>query len=473
MIKRLELFFTFLLLPFDIAMIILAFVLAYYSRSQIEIANGFANIGMIEYLKYALYLLPAWIGLIALNGLYAFKNRNGFLSDFYRIFISASVAVLLLIVLIFLTKTSFFSRIILILTWVFSIALITLGRMFLKSFRKILLAKGIGQTRLLIIGSSSTAENLIKELKQKSIIYYNLVGYLSDDEEIIKGKKLLGNSSQIEDVIKEYNIEEVILTDQNISKDQMSFIIKTCDNYKIAFKFIPDIYSLVTSNFRPGLIGAIPTMELKPISLDGWGRIIKRIIDFTFALIFLMILSPFLLIIALIVKLTSKGPVFYRHTRISRDEKPFYFYKYRSMFLDKCDWAEKGVWTTAQDDNTRVTPLGKILRKTNLDELPQLWNILKGDMSFVGPRPELPKLVEKFESQIPEYFRRHRVKSGLTGWAQVNGLKGDTSVEERVRYDIYYIENWSLLLDFKIVLKTIWLIIYEIFKGKYEYSSRS
>jgi exopolysaccharide biosynthesis polyprenyl glycosylphosphotransferase len=250
-------------------------------------------------------------------------------------------------------------------------------------------------------------------------------------------------------------------------------LIQLCYDFKVQFKFIPDIYSLMSLNFKPALLGTLPVMELNSLAIDGWGRIIKRVMDILFSLFLVILLSPVLLAIAILIKLTSRGPILYAHERVGRDEKPFKFYKFRSMYIDKSDFQGGVYWTTKNDDKTRITPVGRILRKTNLDELPQLWNILIGDMSFVGPRPEFPKHVERFEKEIPDYFRRHRVKTGLSGWAAVNGLKGDTSIEERVRYDIYYIENWSLWFDLKIIIKTFWLIVYEAFAGKIEYSSRS
>jgi lipopolysaccharide/colanic/teichoic acid biosynthesis glycosyltransferase len=192
-----------------------------------------------------------------------------------------------------------------------------------------------------------------------------------------------------------------------------------------------------------------------------------------FSAIALLVLSPLFIVVATVQKLTSKGPIFYGHKRVGRDGAIFTIYKFRSMYLDKCDFTAGSKWTTKEDEKSRITPFGKFLRKSNIDELPQFWNILIGNMSVVGPRPEQPKFVEKFNKEIPDYFKRHRVKSGLTGWAQVNGLKGDTSIAERVRYDTFYIENWSLWFDFKIIIKTIWLVLYEIFIGKYEYSARS
>jgi exopolysaccharide biosynthesis polyprenyl glycosylphosphotransferase len=192
--------------------------------------------------------------------------------------------------------------------------------------------------------------------------------------------------------------------------------------------------------------------------------------DFILALTLLTVLSPLFLLIAIIQKATTKGPVLYSHERIGRDKKRFILYKFRSMF-HLSETKENRYWT--EENDSRITPFGNILRKTNLDELPQLYNILKGDMSFVGPRPEQPKFVEEFSKEIPNYPNRHRVKSGLTGWAQVNGLKGDTSISERVRYDIYYVENWSIWLDLKIIALTVWILFYELVKGKYEYSTGS
>lgn len=470
--KRSELFFAFLLVPLDILMILAAFASAYLWRANLE-SYLFSDIGLKEYFRYAFYLLPVWLLLMASNSLYTIRGTSGFFHQVYRILIASSTAILFLIVIIFMTKSLFFSRLILISTWVFAIIYIFLGRLLLQSIQKYLLRFDIGVRNVALIGNDAISDEIAEKFSGNRSSGYKIIGFLNGWQKSSgAGVKYLGPIDNIALLIKKYRLDEVILTDSDASKKEMAQVIRICYNQKVAFKYVPDVFGLLTSSFRPVLMDSIPLMELKSIPLDGWGRIIKRIGDIVFSALFLMILSPVILIVSILIKISSKGPMIYVHKRISRDGKTFNFYKFRSMYIEKCDYGGGTEWTTEEDETTRVTSFGRILRKTNLDELPQLWNILIGDMSFVGPRPEQPKLVKKFEQKIPDYFKRHKVRSGLTGWAQVNGLKGDTSVAERVEYDIYYIENWSIWLDLKIIIKTLFLIIYETFTGKSEYRSR-
>jgi len=472
--KKIDLFFAFILLPVDIAMIIAAFALAYYLRIDLEVVPAFSDIGMQEYMRYCIYLIPFWLVLNAAGGLYNIKTNRSLFAELYRIINAASTAMIFLIVLIFLTKTMFFSRLILAFTWIISIFTITFGRLLIKLIQRYLLKYGIGRNNVLLIGDNATSESIVSHLSRGKHRTFKICGVLNGESQNSKyGLKILGSIGEIEEKIKQYKIDEVVLTDISLSKTKIMNLIQICSDHKIIFKYIPDTFSLMTLNVSPETIGTMPIMELKSIPLDGWGRIAKRVIDIVISSLGLIVLSPILLIIAVLVKLTSKGPILFAHERVGRDEKIFKFYKFRSMYIEKCDFKGGVYWTSQKDDTTRVTPFGLFIRKTNLDELPQLWNILIGDMSLVGPRPELPKHVERFEQDIPDYFRRHKVKVGLTGWAQVNGLKGDTSVKERVRYDIFYIENWSLWFDLKIIIKTVGLIIHEIFAGKSEYRSRS
>jgi len=467
-VKRSELFFIFILLPLDIAMIIASFVLAFYLRLGLESVPYYSASGVLEYLKYSFYLMPIWIAILALSGLYNTTIGKGFFSSIYKIFISNSVAMLFLTLVIFFSKTFFFSRLILIFTWILSILFILLGRVILRSVQLYLLKYGIGMRKVLFIGANEVTSFVISEIKKYPAMGLQVAGVVVSDKEKPSEMKKIGTIDELRELISKYKIDEVILTESRLSKTKVSEILAICSDTNTVFKFVPDVLSFITLKVSVENIGSMPVLGVRATPLDGWGRIIKRIADLMLSLVMLTILSPILLIIAILEKLTSRGPVIYSHQRVGRDGKKFMLHKFRSMFQD----AEKTgrFWTEANDD--RITPLGKIIRKTNLDELAQLYNILIGEMSFVGPRPEQPRWVEKFSHEVPDYIRRHRVKSGLTGWAQVNGLKGDTSIQERVRYDNYYIENWSIWFDIKIIIKTIGIVFYEIFLGKFEYRHR-
>lgn len=471
--KRSELFFGFIKLPVDIAMILAAFVLAYYFRIDIEVVPAFSDVGLFSYLKYSFYLMPFWILLIALNGLYNFKKNLYFREDFYKILNASSTAMLFLIVGIFFSRTFFFSRLILGFTWVLSIATISLGRILINLIEGAFYRFGIGLHRVLLVGNNQSAEKINDYYQSRKNLGYKVIGTLSDDGEKERvGLAVLGGIEDLGKIIKSRKVDEVILAETQLSKEKILEIIQVATDQNATFKYVPDVLAILTSNVSPGLIGSMPVMELHSIPLDGWGRIVKRILDIILSTISIIISSPIMLLVALGVKLTSKGPLIYRHQRVGRDGRSFNFYKFRSMYQDKCDYKEGGSkWSTKFDESTRITPFGKFIRKTSLDELPQFFNVLKGDMSFVGPRPEQPKFVERFQKNIPEYSKRHRVRSGITGWAQVNGLKGNTSIRERVKYDVYYIEKWSIWFDLLIILKTIKLILKEAFFGKVEYKN--
>lgn len=465
--KRSELFFTFILLPLDIVMAVLSFVGAFYLREHVEIANTTFAAKISDYISLSVYFVPALIVIYALNGLYYSRSSKGLAAELYRIFESNSAALALLVLVLFFSKTSEFSRLILLFTWVLSIVLVYTARLLVRIIQKALLKYGIGRRNLAVIGSTEVARFIASEINKNPWEGYKFVGALDDKptQEI----RILGKVADFEHMLEKNGIDEVVVIDSEISRANLASLVDYCGDKHIIIKIVPNIAAELSIKLSSGSIGSMPILEIKTTALDGWGRIVKRIADIVFAIVSILILSPILLLLVVLEKVTSRGPVIYSHDRVGRDGKTFRLHKFRSMYQD----AEKGgrFWTEANDD--RITPLGKILRKTNLDELPQLWNILVGNMSFVGPRPEQPRWVEKFSQEVPDYIKRHRVKSGLTGWAQVNGLKGDTSIKERVRYDMYYIENWSIWFDIKIIAKTFWLIIYEIFKGKYEYRAGS
>lgn len=264
--------------------------------------------------------------------------------------------------------------------------------------------------------------------------------------------KVLGSLGNLEIILPENKLDEIAITLSLKDYDYLERIVGICEKSGVHTKFIPDYNSLIPSKpYTEDLMG-LPVINIRYVPLTNMGnKLIKRVVDIAGSLFGIIVTSPVMLLAALLVKLTSPGPVIFRQERVGLHNRPFYMYKFRSMEQQK-PTEEKKAWTVR--DDPRVTRVGKLLRRTSLDELPQLFNILKGDMSLVGPRPERPLFVEKFKEEIPRYMVKHQVRPGLTGWAQVNGLRGDTSIRKRIDYDIYYIENWTLGFDIKIIFMT-------------------
>jgi exopolysaccharide biosynthesis polyprenyl glycosylphosphotransferase len=461
----------FLLLPVDIVMIVASFVAAYYLRMHLQGAQALPwPVSLPDHFRYAFYLLPAWIAVLALNSMYDPASSRGFLGGIRGLFFSNCVMMLVLSIVGYAARDRFFSGSMILVTLFVSLLLMALGRMGLAGGQRYLFGFGMGRRNVLLIGSGAATGYVAQQLKGD--LGLRVVGALGAGPKAGYQLAYLGDLSQLDDAITRHLVDEVVIADKDLPEAGMARIIRICSDRSLAVDFVPAELCSVSARVKAEMIGAMPILRVQTIPLDGWGRILKRLFDFGFALISLVVLSPLLLLIAVLEKVTSCGPVFYAQERIGRDGRRFKVYKFRSMYTEHCDYASGGSnWTTAADAQTKITPFGAFLRKTNLDEIPQLWNILIGNMSLVGPRPEQPKFVQQFQQEIPDYYRRHRVKSGLTGWAQVNGLKGDTSIPERVKYDVYYIENWSLWLDLRIILLTFGVMARELFGGKVEYQA--
>jgi exopolysaccharide biosynthesis polyprenyl glycosylphosphotransferase len=283
------------------------------------------------------------------------------------------------------------------------------------------------------------------------------MGYLDEDdfnaEDFLKGKNRLGSFSEIVQVIKKYKIETILVVIPSSEHEKLYDIMKLAEGENVEFLLVPDFLEMITSSVRVQEVDGIPFLKIKSIPMGIWNRMIKRSFDIILASLFLLLISPLFIVIALLVKLTSRGPVFYLQERVSYGDKKFSMIKFRSMVTD----AERNTGAImASKNDKRYTPIGPFIRKYSLDELPQFINVLKGEMSLVGPRPERVHFINMMKQTIPKYLERHRVKCGVTGWAQVNGFRGmDTSLEKRIEYDIYYIENWSIIFDLKIILKTL------------------
>ena len=322
--------------------------------------------------------------------------------------------------------------------------------------QRVLQRRGIGAERVLIVGTGEVGRMILQKIQHTPGLGYRVVGFVETNFEgetppaQVMGLPVFGTVADLPKIIEGQGIDEVIIGLPEATHQELVGIVSQCEREKVSIRVFPDVFQIMASEVTISDLGGLPLLTIRDVALRGWKLTLKRIVDMAFSGIFLLVASPFMMLTALLIKLDSPGPVFFAQERMGLDAKPFKMLKFRSMRAD----AERSGpgWTTK--DDPRRTRVGTFIRKTSVDEFPQFINVLMGDMSVVGPRPEQPAYVEQFRSSIPRYMERHREKAGITGWAQINGLRGDTSIAERTKYDLWYIENWSLWLDFKIILRT-------------------
>jgi len=465
--KKSELFFIFALLPVDIIMILLAFVIAYWLRANQDVIY-ISPFG--EYIRFIIFTLPAWILIFALEGLYTSKKGRRGADELAGIFMGVSSGIMLLVAWLFLAKTSFFSRLVIVYAWVLAIVLVYLGRLIVRSIQKYLYRYGVGVHRVIFVGNNQITYNLVRTMQNNRGLGHKVIGMVSADgvtknKELSLNVKSLGKFEDLEEIVKKHPTDEIILTELNISNKKISELIDFCEDRRLIFKQTPNLFEVKTQNTEIFALSGIPILRYRQTPLEGWGKILKRLLDIVGSFIFLVILSPFFLIISIIIKMTSCGPVFFRQKRMREDGKTFTFLKFRSMY-DGADKEHKkyikkyGNMFKLKND-PRVTPFGNFLRKTSLDETPQFWNVLIGEMSLVGPRPPMLEEVALYNRTQK---KRLTIKPGLTGLWQVSG-RSDIDFNDWVRLDLFYIENWSLWLDIKILFKTLLVIVNK--KGAY------
>lgn len=316
--------------------------------------------------------------------------------------------------------------------------------------------KGFNQKHVLVVGYSRAAEGYLERLVSNPQWGYHVYGILDDNMEVgtmYKGVKVIGPTEQLKTILEENDLDEIAVTLSIEEYAKLEYIVGICEKAGAHTKFIPDYHNIIPTIPVMEDLEGLPVINIRNVPLNDYGnKIIKRIFDFVGAICAIIVFAIPMLIVALIIKLTSKGPIIFSQVRVGLHNKEFKMYKFRSMVV-QTESSEKKAWTTAND--ARVTKIGKFIRKTSIDELPQLFNVLIGNMSLVGPRPERPYFVEKFKEEVPRYMIKHQVRPGLTGWAQVNGFRGDTSIRKRIEHDLYYIENWTLGLDIKILFLTV------------------
>lgn len=462
--KRSELIFSLVLVPIDYFMMILGFVAAYFYRLGSDKPLAY-NIGGMAYLRYLVILLPLWVLIFAMLGLYSLGSTRRRIDEVVKVFIASACGVMALIVLDFFNPEPLFpSKSILIYGFIATFVLITAARLIVSAIQRILFHYGVGVHQTLILAPAKLVASLARDLGPG---YHVLNGSLADFN---------ARTAGLDDVLgvhKHHHIDEIIHMHANSTEDARW--LGFCQQQNIAYRFIPSIMGLYGTNVQTSLHGGVPVLELRTTPLEGWGRIVKRIVDFITSLLGVVILSPLFLVIAIAIKLTDPGPVFYLDERLSRTGKKIKIYKFRSMKAEYCDGGKFGSKTREEviasfgdpklveefkkyqklKKDPRVSSLGRFMRKTSIDELAQLLNVFKGDLSLVGPRPIVESELDRYGELGGKFLA---IKPGLTGLWQVSG-RNDISYKERVELDIYYVENWSLWLDITILWRTLGVVV--------------
>lgn len=459
MIKGNQKIFNRIHLLVDAIVVAVSYMLAWYIKFATIFADtkpGVDALTMRTYFNALYFLVPGYVILYYIFNMYTPKRATRRKYELFAIFKANTVGLILFIVTLYIIKQIDFSRSMIVIFYVINIILTTMFRFFVRFVLQYFRRKGYNLKYVLLIGYSRAAEEYITRINANLQWGYVVRGILDDrvpSGTMYKGVKVVGRIENIHYILPENKLDEIAITLSLNDYDRLEYIVDLCEKSGVHTKFIPDYNSLVPSRpYTEDLMG-LPVINIRYVPLTNtlnW--ILKRAVDVLGALIGIIISSPIMLLAAIAVGGSGRGPVIFKQERIGLHNKPFYMYKFRTMEMQKPS-AEQKAWTVK--DDPRVTRVGKLLRRTSIDELPQLFNILAGEMSLVGPRPERPLFVEKFKEEIPRYMIKHQVRPGLTGWAQINGLRGDTSIRKRIEYDLFYIENWTMGLDFKIIFLTI------------------
>ncbi len=457
MIRDNQLLFNRLQVVIDAAIIVISYITGYTLRfSPRWYDDSINHLPMSSYNMYLLLIVPMFLLLYYQYDLYSSRRMSGRKKELFSIIQVNSIGVLVFIVFMYVVHQNDISRGVLAIFWVVDIILETLVRNIIRYIMRFFRRRGFNLRYVLLVGYSKSAEQYINKIRLNPQWGYVIRGILDNRKEagtMYKGVKVLGRIENLEVILPENKLDEIAITLSLDQYEELERVVGLCEKSGVHTKFIPDYNSFISGRAYMEDLQGLPVINIRHVPLTNTvNMVMKRLVDIIGGLVMLVIFSPVMIISAIAIKLSSKGPVIFTQERVGLHNRPFKMYKFRTMVVQDPDEEEKA-WTKKDDD--RVTKIGRILRHTSMDELPQIFNILKGDMSLVGPRPERTQFVEKFKEEIPRYMIKHQVRPGLTGWAQVNGLRGDTSIEERIRHDIYYIENWTMLFDLKILLMTV------------------
>ncbi len=464
--KRSELAFNLISIFVDWLMLLTAGIIAFYLRFHLsELRPVLYQLSPGQYFRVLFEVSPLILLILALAGLYNLKGTRRVSSELLKILLAVSSGLLVVVILFFFNQTVFPSRLIILMTWVLAIVLISLGRLILRRIQIQMLRRGIGLHRLVVIYPPDQPHELMDEIGRRAELGFKIVGEIKSGP---AANQLVG---ELENLRAGQGIDELLQADPTLDQATSANVLKFCRDFGIKFNFVPNFFETATSNVAVETISGTPVIVLKNTPLDGWGRVLKRLVDVIVSLIGLIILSPVYLLVAILVKLDSRGPVFFHQARaVGLGE--FEFYKFRSMYYEMSEGtatgdklreqlekqnSRQGPYVKIKND-PRVTHVGRFIRKTKLDELPALWHILRGQMSLVGPRVHMTKEVDHFRNDYKHLFI---IKPGATGLTQIIQASENPEIswEEEIKLDAFYIENWSLWLDVWIIFKTVLILL--------------
>ena len=448
MIKENQKFLNYINIFTDAAVIVISLVIAYILR--FEVLEGIpGNLMLPYYLRVSVVMVAIYFLIYSTFGLYdSFRNKQ-FFKELGLIIKANILGALIFIAAFYVFKIIDLSRLALVIFFFVNISLTSVKRFTLRSVLRSYRKKGFNIKHILIVGSGDLAKDYIQAINKNKSLGFNIMGYVSNSKNL-EGYKYYGGFESLDNILDEIIFDEVVAALEIEDFRKLKDIIEVCEKSGTKVSMIPFYSKYMPTKPYIDEIEGIPLINLRRIPLDNIGNaLIKRIMDIAGSIALILISSPIMIFAAIGTKLSSPGPIIFKQERVGLNKNIFTMYKFRSMRVN--DAQNKG-WTTNNDP--RKTKFGSFMRKFSIDELPQFFNVLFGDMSLVGPRPELPHFVDKFKETIPLYMVKHQVRPGITGWAQVNGYRGDTSIKGRIEHDIYYIENWSALFDIKIIFMT-------------------
>ena len=418
---------------------------AYFFSWYLRFKSGFfvQDVGVLPAKTYfsALFLIiPGYLLLYSIFQLYMPRRVKSYRKELMDIIRANGIGFMIFILVLYFIKQEHFSRQMLCIFFFINISLEFASRYLIRTILWKMRKQGLNQKHILMIGESQMAEQYMDRLRENPKWGYQVFAHLKDEE-------------KLERILEGNELDEVVIALRAEDYGKLERIVDVCEKAGVHTKMIPDFGNVIST--RPYIedVQGIPVIHVRRVPLNIMrNRAAKRAVDLIGATVAIILFSPVMLLTALVVAFTEEGSVIYRQERVGLHNQVFYMYKFRSMIMQD-EEKEKAEWSTRNDP--RITPVGKLIRRTSIDELPQLFNVLKGEMSLVGPRPERPQFVQKFRDEIPRYMVKHQVRPGMTGWAQINGYRGDTSIEKRIEYDLYYIENWTMVFDMKILILTI------------------